>query len=931
MLLPQKPDGVSSGALLSWTDIVLQLVNDQDVISAIDFTVGCLTGDGLSPSQVSSLGLSADPSVRREAVKQQLRSIVPAAADYVFSEDRMHRRQAINGIDDTAIFESLVDTTALASIATQDFDFLFGDLFDRYHTTGIVGIFLQRIEPFIISKSVTDVPTSVIQLLLKKYEVLGDVDMLAQLMLGVKPECLDVNQAVEICTRFRLWDPLIHVYNQALQDFLGPLIELVKLMATIQQLRDARTRWSHESMDQQSSISFQADDHIEVEGSAPDAYKAYEYLADSLIGLNHITKQTLPSDVALRARRRLWSFLLSRSRVEYPPGTNRLVKTRVTDTREPPYPYLNLLLRFDAEALLGCLDIAFEDAFLDDIDETSTGHSIITRQQIADILLEITTNDSDVNDRDRTYVNIFLSRNLPKYSQFLRLDSGIMTRILSELASDADLSSQEDRELAAEYLVSAFRPEYTADLLGKFHRAGFFRLLAFIYNGSRQFDKLAALYVDNVEDTPQVLEKLAQVLQEVITAPSQRDSVEQKILSKAADIVDTDVIAAARFFDRSLPSKHTEILFACRGNPMQQLAYLRSLLSDDAESTAEGTQLSSNLGRANKLLYVALLCEHDVEGVIAYLAHADDEIKLAALDVCRAKDVPEALIWYHAQSGNLDDSVKALTSVLQDLSQRVTSEALNIPTGTSGPLSIALRAARVALSELAKASVLGINFDREAVFIELIASFLNFTHNHHVMHNGNRRTDDDLQELESMTSDALMALVALSNNDGRAFPRLFRKLVTKTTATSYAEWRNVISKVIDSYRFESDLLEVTCGLVKADLYVHVEELAAQRDIGWRPASTGICEVCGMSIWAANLPEDRFDNLQLVPQSASGIEVGEKLNMRPNMKRRPSLKGKETNWHEEEVTKSNLSGHHESIVVFRGQSTYHALCLQNAQP
>jgi hypothetical protein len=162
---------------------------------------------------------------------------------------------------------------------------------------------------------------------------------------------------------------------------------------------------------------------------------------------------------------------------------------------EPTYPYARLFLRFDAESFLHSLDIAFEDAYLND---ESQG---VSRLVIVKILLEILSS-GNLPPSDATFVNIFIARNVPKYPQFIQISPTALHGILIGLADQTDPSTREDRQLAAEYLLSAYTPHESDRILRLFKQAGFYRILRSWHRQEQQWAPLIAAYLHDEDLHP---------------------------------------------------------------------------------------------------------------------------------------------------------------------------------------------------------------------------------------------------------------------------------------------------------------------------------------------------------------------------------------------------------------------------------------------
>jgi hypothetical protein len=62
----------------------------------------------------------------------------------------------------------------------------------------------------------------------------------------------------------------------------------------------------------------------------------------------------------------------------------------------------------------------------------------------------------------------------------------------------------------------------------------------------------------------------------------------------------------------------------------------------------------------------------------------------------------------------------------------------------------------------------------------------------------------------------------------------------------YAQYRNILGSMLESYRAESDMLVMTTRLVHDDLYVAYKELVEKKQGGWRSHQLG-CSRCGEGV------------------------------------------------------------------------------------
>lgn len=896
----------------------------------------------------STLELPEDPTERKVAVEPRLREILVSSADYAFSEQRMRneatldRHGSTRGIDSTEFFENLVGASIRASLATGSFDFLFNDLADRYADNGIEGIFLERLEPFILSGEIKTMPVAISQQLVARHADRDELREAEDLIWHIDPHCLDVNQAVSICSKHRLYEALIYVYTRALQDFVGPLVELIDLIATI--VQDRRDRPQYVGTREATDSFFQtfgSDDNLEV--LVPAAYTVYSYLADSLVGLSHPSQEPLDTEAALNAKRSLYTFVFSPGLQTYPPGSNRVIRTATENSLS--MPYLRLLLRFDTEATLDCLDIALEDSYLD---EDATAFGTVDRQGVITALLAILRDESEKSSlvgTDRTFINIFISRNLPKYSQFVKLEPVTMHQILTQLALDSDLSTHQDRELAVEFLLSTYTPSYDSALLDLLEKAQFYQVLISIYRSQKAWPRLASVYLRDIEQGQNVFLNLAKVLLDAKRDDNaQLALVKSEILANALSLVGEGVTEFVDLIESHLPEEQAAAVEALRESPPRQMAYLRCLLEPQLdEESARSLRTPSKHATDNlRYMYVGLLSRYDPPSVMRYLKAEPSLDEKEIVQICKERENFEAVIWIQASHGDISQSLDTARSVLQSQSDLVIRGLLS--RGSSQNMHKAMQqvidVGRTAIQVAGKTSRAELSTGMltvEDLWYRVLSSLIDTVRDvsRNIRTSGDSSqpsgTRDMLAKVKQLIPDAISVLISTTSSETLALPHLVRRLMDSSADSTYAEYKGILDSMLDTYRFEGNLLSTSKRLLEADVHQEVAELVKTRGTGWRPDTSGVCEACGRSVWTRVNEKDRLSNPQLVVRSASELEVSEKLKIRPKVRRRPSLKGKETDWYEEEAPKTNQDGpSSQSLVVFRGGAICHAAFLEQGE-
>ncbi|GAC97483.1 hypothetical protein PHSY_005069 [Pseudozyma hubeiensis SY62] len=741
------------GTLLSWADRLLLYVSQGDFLSAIELATLFHQGKYLG----SAVGLPSDPVDRTLIVAAKLRELMLASAEYAFSPDRLtddtHVTPDGRGVDRTSLFQGLARVCARACLSLGDLDFLFDTLYDKYEENGIEAIFVGQMEDFIVSGELRTLPIPVVQRLVAFRRDRQEYAQAERIIWHVDPKSLDLDQALSLCLDRRLYDALIYVFNAALDDYVSPIIELLHpLRRAVARRREAHQQggamdllqasadpYAHirvtEAADPQLSGAMQ--DWDAEERDIEDAYRVYSYLSVLLTGNRYPSQEPFEEVLqANKAKSSIYSFVFSGSCTLWPPGLGgKLVMyglnddASVSDPRnqgsdqgqdadhEPIYPYLRLLLKFDAEAFLDALDLAFEDGFLDDEDVVGKR---VSRQLVVDVLLELSNaRDSDaarLQDTKspelplvaRIFAHIFIARNAPKYPQFISLSQQNVDLLLRSLASpgSSDViaeeevevveSTHEDRELAAECLLSHYKPRFDDSWLDTFERASFHRILRSALRQEKKWDRLLVMFLRQHLHTetsyPGGPHGEAEVktpggdafahLEEVLFNAARKDTPERQVLQgrlheqladHIIDLLDLDPLKTAGLLDRFFPDKHETVLqrleqldekrlllyLRCFFEPLQvsKEAVARGPFADPgdngsgdwtmnvAHDDAVATSYNADVGRADpehlsskqRDIFVDLLCRYDPDAVVRNLdAKGADYFDLERLvRVCR--------------------------------------------------------------------------------------------------------------------------------------------------------------------------------------------------------------------------------------------------------------------------------------------------------
>ncbi|KAL1903602.1 Vacuolar protein sorting-associated protein 8 [Sporothrix stenoceras] len=682
------------GALSNWADRLIALMEHGDYVGAIQLANSFYTGD----ADKRTIGLPEDTATRHKMVQERLMEIMAASLKYAFSQRQRNRET----VDDSHLLE-LAQTCFTACESVGDTDFVFDQMYEWFEETGTEGIFLETLEPYILEQTITAVPPTVVKAMVSHYVSRGMEGRLEEIICHMNTATLDLDQITTLCKQHGLYDALVYVWNQAMRDFITPLIDLLSLLVP-----------------HMPNGEYEAPDNATGEQDMHDtnALKMFPYLSYVLTGRIYPTGEIMDEATQQQAKSEIFWFLFSGKSVVWPRGSSASKRflTRPNQSQEPSFPYLRMILKFHAPSFLSALNEAFEDSFLNDSPEKqlvngSTARDLpeeqvfgltVDRQYILSILIEI-MNPADFAPEDTIYLDMFIARNLPKYPQYLLIPESTLTKVLAGLCHYPGPDLEEDAQLSAEYLLSVYHPPDMSDLIPLFKTAGFYRILKRIYRSDKQYGKLLQTYFEDPNDRHGVFECIAECLHIQTTGDHAENpnsgavkrrtqEVYNVIREHSFELVVLDPAEAARKLDEYAPELHEHVLESIKERHDLQHTYLKTVLEDaDTDNTAvQESQLDGSRRRQKKQerdtpaasaetrrdlieQYVRLMCEFDPSHVSDYVGIVQSaNLRLdELLPTMEDTGVIDAAVVLMAQDGQVHEAMGRLVQHLHTLESAV--------------------------------------------------------------------------------------------------------------------------------------------------------------------------------------------------------------------------------------------------------------------
>ena len=646
---------VSIGTLSNWADRLLALMEEGDFVAAIQLATAYYNGE----ADTLTVGLPDDHPTRHVLVREKLLEMMSASLKYAFGRNQ----KASTGRVEKPRLQELAAACFLACISMENMEFLFEDVYAWYEDGLSENIFLEILEPYILDKQISSLPPVVFKGLITHYTTRGMDTRLEELICHLDTATMDIDQITTLCKQHNLYDALIYVWNRALHDYVTPLIHLFQLV----KLQQGYTNGTNSTADSVYSVN---------------AMKMFPYLSYVLASKIYPTGDELPEQEASKAKTELYSFLFSGKTITWPEHNGRPILTKKKPTEEPSFPYLRLVLEFDAPSFLSTLNVAFEDSFLNNTSDRIVNGGLkrkakenavpiiaVNRQYIVSVLLEVVS-PAEYQPADTIYLDMFIARNIPKFPQFILLSGTALHRVLIGLCNYPAEDIADECQLSVEYLLSMYHPPDLETLIPKFTEARFYRVLKSIYKAEKQYAQLLQTCFDDLENPEAVFDCIADCLR-TKAALDQRQlrEVRAVITDHARELVGIDVSAAASTIANYAPDLHATLLDALEESSYEQYVYLQTVLEPESKDLeeVERQHIGADHGFVEK--YVRLMCDYDPDHVNNYIERLKSgDLRLEeVMPALESSGVIDAAVVLMAREGHVRDGMDRLVQHLGTL------------------------------------------------------------------------------------------------------------------------------------------------------------------------------------------------------------------------------------------------------------------------
>ncbi|KAK7206946.1 Golgi CORVET complex core vacuolar protein 8-domain-containing protein [Myxozyma melibiosi] len=721
------------GHLSSWAERLDSLIESEKFAEGIRLSTKYYNGEA---DQVT-IGLPEDETARHAAVYDRLVESVLTGLRFILVNSGSSTPSTPTTIKDGGTASSvneerqqeeadaqyrqivnIAESSFDALYAADALDVLFESVYEYFENANLRGIYFETLEPYILTEKITILPPMIVKEMINIYASLALNDRLEEIICHLDTRSLDIDQVTMLCRSYELYDALIYVWNQALADYISPMADFVALIGRYNDAvaAIANNDGEQEEVTEEGEVTSLEDKLDPIEILRRNISKVYSYLSYIFTGRVYPTGQYIESIEAEDAKASLYYFLFLGSTITWPRenGTEIVVSDSSDEKKgSTAFPYLRLLLKYDAPAFVAVMNEAFEDTFLngeDDDDEFADEEyekhrmeltddvifgRALTRQYIVNILLEILSG-SEFSPKETIYLDMFIARTTAKYPQFIKLSESMLKEVMLRLCSPPSPEIADDCQLSVEYLLSGYKPDEGVDeLVRMFVKARYYRVLRWLFRITKQYGRLVSVFFEDSERRD-ASDEVFGTIENCLNSRSdltdeQRREVRAAIATNYANLVHTDATRASEIIEQYMPELHGQLYEKLQDRRDLMFRYLKALFAPELKAIKEGVPLASRRHRAKwntqqaRETYISLLCEFEKNKVIKFLRYLQKgDVRLSkVLSALESAGVIDGEIFLLRSEGQYAESIRRLVAHLDYLKNNILALYPDVARGRS--------------------------------------------------------------------------------------------------------------------------------------------------------------------------------------------------------------------------------------------------------
>uniref|UniRef100_A0A8C3K332 Vacuolar protein sorting-associated protein 8 homolog n=1 Tax=Calidris pygmaea TaxID=425635 RepID=A0A8C3K332_9CHAR len=762
--------------LRSWRERVDHLLKQERLTDALALAWSFYEGKAKAV-----VGLTGDTSKRKAVIADRMVEILLHYADRTLK--KCPDQGKIQVMEQH--FQDVVPVIVDYCLLLQRTDLLFNQIYDKMSENSVAkGIFLECLEPYILSDKLMGITAQVMKDLLLHFQDKNRLENLEACIVHMDITSLDIQQVVLLCWENHLYDAMIYVYNSGMNDFISPMEKLFKVIAPPLNAGKSLTECIKNAF---SPLFY----------SCCLAGRAYP-LGD------------IPEDLVPLVKNQVFEFLI------------RLHSTEGS-VDEEVYPYVRTLLHFDTREFLNVLALTFED-FKND------KQAVEYQQRIVDILLKVMVENSDFTPSQVGCLFTFLARQLAKPNNTLFVNRTLFDQVLEFLCSpDDDSRHSERQQVLLELLQAGGIVQFEESrLIQMAEKAEFYQICEFMYERELRYDKIIGCYLRDPVRKEEVFNYIHNILSMPGYSAEEKQSVWQKALEHIEELLSLSPCKAADLVAIHF-SERIESIIANLQDQFLLFQFLRSLL-DPREGI---NQDLIHLPPCVTEQFIELLCQYSPDQVLETLKVLEYCRLEETIQITQKHQLHEASSYLLEKKGDIHGAFLVMLEVWY-------AEILNVAFlpwwrgENEAELPLLENIEDTLMKTIALCQRNSHNLDqqqREALWFPLLEAMMS---PQKLSGSSQCRYSDSLKSLTMQVLNNMAAFIAL--------PSILQRILQDPVygKGKLGEIQGLVLGMLDTFNYEQTLLETTTNLLNHDLHWSLCNLRASVTRGLTPKQDYCC-------------------------------------------------------------------------------------------
>ncbi|KAG0687568.1 Vacuolar protein sorting-associated protein 8 [Pichia californica] len=858
------------GNLSNWADVLLDLLNKGRYIEALDEAKRQYQGG----DDLSLIGLPDDNNSRHDLMKDYLIQIFKSSLKYIFTENSTSDNTVEDFKKTTFLF---IQTCLNIKAPFEMYDLIYEKLLEN----NAGNIFFEVLENFIFSSEIVTLSPEILRAMVIYYIKEEDTNTLEHMICLLDIQQLDIDLTVTLCKQYHLNEALTYIWTTLLHDYFTPLIEAVQRIKRINEEKEHLSEY--EIIERKADISY-----------------VYPYISYTLTGRQYPTDKLFPYEYSTSAKLNIYYFLFSGSTISWPIGSSKI--HTINDYKlEPAFPYLCLFLKYDSESMIASLNEAFEDDLLNDNEMVSSGSTIeekyqirVNRQYIIDVLLGIFHDqESEFSTIDNIRLAIFVTRNYPKYLQFVRIADSISDEMISLLCKAGTLQKEDsnitteliqDCELGLQSLLAVYKPYDVASVIMQVEKAGYYQVLIYLYQVEEMYIDVLKLWIqlqekmDKLPDYAKQIDlfkPISEFIRDAVIhmSPSEREEIVKALSSNFELIVKSDPKGIAQlvsslcpelnssvvnFKDQKIKFEYLREIFNLQGkgksengrliSPVLKVEFLKGLIEQKQNSIFSFNSADIVYRQDGKLLNQTKLIESKIENFVLSM----DKLNKEVVEVLKADDTDEfeTLIKWYIVKNKYQDAIDIICEIINDSGKKMQEKGFSeeLDAKIWKCINKAFSLLSIKDTKLFNKTEIGITL-KEILLLQIVESSVNDLTNL-----TNRNADNQIIDVfKRVVQSVFTFVINICRENSSSFNDIFERFLDGSSShmTTLGDVQMVLKEIFISYCNDRQILECIQTLVDEDIFENLMVLESLKVKGWSPKNIE-CETCGKKIWGGRI-------------------------------------------------------------------------------